>query len=311
MVSPPPSSIDPVPNENTPQKVAEVMANKWWYNQLKPSGWTYSIPPTHSNATCVFIPVQYRFDVESNRYRGRQSSQTRNHYLFMKEHGKAGVHYAVGWLQLFHMVRKYASFSISKHKLAPGLPHYEIEDYEGPPLGQELNENETRTGSNGSQTKKRPSPTKKTTTGNTNTRRPCAKNASCSPPRSHSGSPSKKNSLRDRQKGDSSGATSTSPGSKRKQLVAQVDRRDASKTGGLSPPLLSTTSKRVETPPLVAPTKSVAADHDKTCNSATELVDLCCSDDELQEVEVTDEAEWQRMANQVFMEGYRNACYQK
>jgi hypothetical protein len=105
------------------------MAYRWWNDHLKPSGWVRFTPKKQFCNFCGFIPVQYTA--------GMMNRKAVAHVL---KHGKRGKHYAIGWMDLYYLVKAFGELGLDNGTWRPGMRRNQIIlDYEGPPL-EELTE---------------------------------------------------------------------------------------------------------------------------------------------------------------------------
>jgi hypothetical protein len=105
------------------------MSWKWWHGQLKPSGWIRFTPEEKYCEQHGFIPVQYTTGIWSKE----NKNKPRKVMKYVMQHGQRGIHYAIGWLELYRLVKKFASLELCDETY-PGTWHELIMDYKGPPL---------------------------------------------------------------------------------------------------------------------------------------------------------------------------------
>lgn len=121
------------------------MAYKWWNDHLRITknrkvGWIEFRPAAKLIENSGFIPVQYvhdllQHDSSSGSVSSLSSASTKQVTLHVLKHGKRGIHYAIGWTELYDLVRRFGKTRKDDHYLRPGDPHHEIiVDYKGPPL---------------------------------------------------------------------------------------------------------------------------------------------------------------------------------
>jgi len=93
----------------------------WWNDHLQPAGWILFRPSPRFCEEHGFVPVQYR-----------QSRRTRQYVM---KHGTRGIHYAVGWKELYDLVTFFGTLGKDTAGLRPGREgHRIILDFQGPPL---------------------------------------------------------------------------------------------------------------------------------------------------------------------------------
>jgi hypothetical protein len=103
----------------------EDTAWRWWNDHLKASDWIRFTPKAKFCELDGFLPVQYKM--------GRDNRKAVAHVL---KHGERGVHYAIGWKELYRLVKRYGELERST-TFRPGAEHEIMLDYEGPPLALE------------------------------------------------------------------------------------------------------------------------------------------------------------------------------
>jgi hypothetical protein len=110
------------------------LAYCWWNDHLKPSNWIEFKPKEKYCENSGFVPVQYTEVIESFVSSDKKLSRKKivDHVL---EHGERGKHYAIGWLELSDLLRKYGTCRSDTEGLRPGARNYKIlVSYQGPPL---------------------------------------------------------------------------------------------------------------------------------------------------------------------------------
>jgi hypothetical protein len=112
----------------------ENTAWRWWNDHLKPSDWIKFTPKAKFCELDGFIPFQYKMD--------RDNRKAVAHVL---KHGERGVHYAIGWKELYRLVKRYGELELST-TFRPGTKHEIMLDYKGPPLAIEEQSSNKKTG---------------------------------------------------------------------------------------------------------------------------------------------------------------------
>jgi hypothetical protein len=119
-------------------------AYKWWNDHLKVTakrkcGWLEFRPAVKYIENSGFIPLQYVQDlIEDTEYDSVSSLSAASKKRITNRvlaNGTRGVHYAMGWLELYDLVHRFGQTRPDDHNLRPGDPHHEIIiSYNGPPL---------------------------------------------------------------------------------------------------------------------------------------------------------------------------------
>ena len=106
----------------------------WWEHYLRKAGWKQFIPNQHAESF-GFLPVQYLqdYDLEEEKNdengpseKNKNKPNARDLAHFLMKHGKRRQHYAIGWDDLYFMVKEYGTFDTV-------YPTFLL-DYNGPPL---------------------------------------------------------------------------------------------------------------------------------------------------------------------------------
>ena len=122
------------------------LASRWWADHLRSSDWLRFKPPNHYCEDYGYVPIQYvRQAKEKQQQQQLQRQQQQNHSSNSKskisssrsyivkhvmQHGTRGEHYAIGYMDLYNLLRKYGTFSKNDDD---GLDEILV-DYNGPPL---------------------------------------------------------------------------------------------------------------------------------------------------------------------------------
>jgi hypothetical protein len=131
------------------------MAYRWWNDHLKRSHWIHFTPKKQYCNLSGFIPVQYATGMEN-----------RKSVAHVLKHGKRGKHYAIGWVDLYYLVKTFGELGSDNGTWRPGMHRHQIIlDYEGPPL-QELAEQQQEPSRQRNRTKKNSSQNKKSIQNN-------------------------------------------------------------------------------------------------------------------------------------------------
>lgn len=139
------------------------MASRWWTDHLRPRsnkqasanpsrgkgksssgnvGWIRFTPSGKYCASEGFVPSQYLLPHEIE-VAHRLTKTVANRVL---KHGVRGVHYAIGWLELYHLIKAYGQTTPDNHIVRPGVANHEvILSYSGPSLVLDSDKNESRT----------------------------------------------------------------------------------------------------------------------------------------------------------------------
>ena len=121
--------IDPRHTKPNSYTIESNAAWNWWIHQLKPSGWIKFVYKIVGDD--AFIPVQYSVQTTN----GKKNEMTTNKLATQKQvlkYGQRGIHYAVGWLELYNMIQLYGKLQPSAD--TKGKLKHIIMDYKGPPL---------------------------------------------------------------------------------------------------------------------------------------------------------------------------------
>ena len=128
------------------------LASRWWTDHLRPSDWLRFKPPHHYCEDYGYVPIQYvRQAKEKQQQLQLQKQQQQQQQLqhshsgnskskisssksyvvkHVMQHGTRGEHYAIGYMDLYNLLRKYGTFSKNDDD---GLDEILV-DYNGPPL---------------------------------------------------------------------------------------------------------------------------------------------------------------------------------
>ncbi len=117
----------PIPRIRTAEEYQIDMACRWWNDHLKPTcrrdGWI-KFRLVHG-VDWGFIPAQYIKGLV-NPSSPKTINLVVNHVLL---HGQRGTHYAIGWQELYHLLRRFGR----NDNLQPGDAHPTL-SYHGPSL---------------------------------------------------------------------------------------------------------------------------------------------------------------------------------
>lgn len=104
---------------------------KWFADHLSAkssSPWTRFRPKEKYCESDGFIPFQYRLTSQSKNKNSTSASET---IKLVQAIGTRGVHYAIGWVELFDLLLKYGT--VATREPVPGRPPALL-NYQGPPL---------------------------------------------------------------------------------------------------------------------------------------------------------------------------------